>query len=426
MNKQEKVRQIQHAMNTALCGLEDDPFLARRAIAQAKAKAKPKKKVSVKLVLLFVLLLAGIAATATTLLWQDYVPQMKQAEQELGDYAQWPAARRIQLAKDLAAMGYLPESEDTLLLASETAAAQEKADAADRLMCKLTGQDDVREVHSSLITYAVLGHEDTWAPEQRAWWNSILQQNTDAQSPDTLLAPCAEAVSEQDAIAIARAAIQAAYGFDDRFMDSMRPVADFYVTAQRPDYKRWNVQFKQYREGSDTYLEKVYSAVVDENGEVIADPDTGIAHPAESAARTRTSAAGAAKGLPPSVTAVYEQYGRLAGGKSIWALSLQEKADWLGGDNGVPGEEDLSETEAVQIACDRLASIGYDMASYQKSVWYKTGDPLAQGVSRGGPVYIVFFLDDSDNPTSAFSVTIDAITGKVDGTDTPMPLSANP
>ena len=107
-------------------------------------------------------------------------------------------------------------------------------------------------------------------------------------------------------------------------------------------------------------------------------------------------------------------------------MSLQEKADWLGGDNGVPGEEDLSEAEAVQIACDRLASIGYDMASYQKSVWYKTGDPLAQGVSRGGPVYIVFFLDDSDNPTSAFSVTIDAITGKVDGTDTPMPLSANP
>lgn len=85
----------------------------------------------------------------------------------------------------------------------------------------------------------------------------------------------------------------------------------------------------------------------------------------------------------------------------------------------MPGEEDLSEAEAVQIACDRLASIGYDMASYQKSVWYKTGDPLAQGVSRGGPVYIVFFLDDSDNPTSAFSVTIDAITGKVDGTDTP-------
>lgn len=63
---------------------------------------------------------------------------MKQAEHELGDYAEWPAARRIQLAKDIAAMGYLEESEDTRILSNETAAGQDRVAVADRLMLKLT------------------------------------------------------------------------------------------------------------------------------------------------------------------------------------------------------------------------------------------------------------------------------------------------
>ena len=58
---------------------------------------------------------------------------MKQSEYELGDYVEWPAARRIQLAKDIVAMGYLDESEDTQILSSETTAEQDKAAAADHL-----------------------------------------------------------------------------------------------------------------------------------------------------------------------------------------------------------------------------------------------------------------------------------------------------
>lgn len=273
----------------ATSGVQPNPYLAQRVLAAARDEGVPvvKKKLSLGLVFILILLLTGTVALAATLLWQDYVPQMKQTEHDMGNYVEWPATRRIQLAKDIVAMGYLDESEDTLILSSETATEQDKAAAADRLMLKLTGLEDVKEIHSTLITYAIMGHEDTWTPEQRVWWNGIVTMYGDDGATDTLIVPTKDVLSEQDAITIARAAIQEAYGFDDAYMSSLHPVANLYTTDERPDYKRWDIQFKKYREGSSTYIEKVYSAVVDENGEVIADPDVAIEHPKDSAARSK-------------------------------------------------------------------------------------------------------------------------------------------
>lgn len=272
----------------ATSGVQPNPYLAQRVLAAARDEGVPvvKKKLSLGLVFILILLLTGTVALAATLLWQDYVPQMKQTEHEMGDYVEWPATRRIQLAKDIVAMGYLDESEDTLILSSETATEQDKAAAADRLMLKLTELEDVKEIHSTLITYAIMGHEDTWTPEQRVWWNGIVTMYGDDGATDTLIVPTKDDLSEQDAITIARATIQEAYGFDDAYMSSLHPVANLYTTDERPDYTRWNIQFKKYREGSSSYVEKVYSAVVDENGEVIADPDVAIEHPKDSAARS--------------------------------------------------------------------------------------------------------------------------------------------
>ena len=341
---------------------------------------------------------------------------MKQTEHEMGDYAEWPATRRIQLAKDIVAMGYLDESEDTQILSSETTAEQDKAAAADQLMLKLTGLEDVKEVHSTLITYAIMGHEDTWTPEQRVWWQGIVSMHSDAGATDTLVVPTKEDLSEADAVAIAKAAIQEAYGFDDAYMSSLHPVANLYVTEQRPDYKRWDIQFKKYRDGSDNYLEKVYCAVVDENGEVISDPDVGIEHPAESVVRQKARSEEIANAENPEITKIYEQYGNMVGTRSIWRLTLAEKAEVLGDDNGIPRSEDISETEAVEIARKRLASLGYDLTGFEISVWYKVNDSFT---AMTNPVYVIYFVDDLDQPIKAFTVTINAVSGEVSKTYTP-------
>ena len=402
----------------ATSGVQPNPYLAQRVLAAARDEGVPvvKKKLSLGLVFILILLLTGTVALAVSLLWQDYVPQMKQTEHELGNYAEWPAVRRIQLAKDVVAMGYLDESEDTQILSSETATEQDKAAAADRLMLKLTGLEDLKEVHSTLITYAIMGHEDTWTPEQRVWWNGIVTMYGDDGAMDTLIVPTKDVLSEQDAIAIARAAIQEAYGFDDVYMNSLQPVANLYTTDERPNYKRWDIQFKKYREGSTSYVEKVYCAVVDENGEVISDPDVGIDHPAESVARLKARSEEIENAENPELTRIYEQYGSVVGTRSIWRLTLAEKAELLGNDNGIPRNEDISETQAVEIARKRLASLGYDLTSFEISVWYKVNTSAAELVD---PFYVIYFVDNLDQPIKAFTVTINAVTGDVYNTYTP-------
>ena len=409
----------------ATSGVQPNPYLAQRVLAAARDEGVPvvKKKLSLGLVFILILLLTGTVALAATLLWQDYVPQMKQTEHEMGDYVEWPATRRIQLAKDIVAMGYLDESEDTLIPSSETATEQDKAAAADRLMLKLTGLEDVKEIHSTLITYAIMGHEDTWTPEQRVWWNGIVTMYGDDGATDTLIVPTKDVLSEQDAIAIARAAIQEAYGFDDAYMSSLHPVANLYTTDERPDYKRWDIQFKKYREGSTSYVERVYCVVVDENGEVISDPDVGIGHPTESVARMKAHSEEIENTENPELTKVYELYGSVVDNRNVWCLTLAEKAEMLGNDNGIPRSEDIPETEAVEIARNRFASVGYDMIPYETSVWSKVSGTTEVASSTTDPLYVIYFLDDLDQPAKAFTVTISAATGEVIRTYTPGSVS---
>lgn len=412
----------------AASGVQPDLFLAQRVLNAANAERVGKggivvkRKMSIALMIAAVLMLSGIVAVAARLLWQDYVPQMTQTEHEMGDYVEWPATRRIQLAKDIVAMGYLDESEDAQILSSETATEQDKAAAADRLMLKLTGLEDVKEVHSTQITYAIMGHEDTWTPEQRVWWNGIVTMYGDDGATDTLIVPTTEVLSAEEAISVARAVIQEAYGFDDAYMSRLHPVANLYTTDERPDYKRWDVQLKKYREGSNTYIEKVYSAVVDENGEVISDPDVGIQHPAEKAAHSANTTM-VIEEEDRMIGKVYSQYGRQREGKSIWALSVEEKAIMLGGENRVPSGDSISEADAVRVARERLGAVGYDMRSFEVSVWYIADDSNTESAFLDKEVFVVYFIDDIVSPVRAYVVTVGAQTGTVVDTYTPGPAN---
>lgn len=416
----ENVKKVQKALNQDAAFIQPNPFLARRVlnIANENGGIAVKRKIPIALFVAIALMLAGAAAIAATLLWRDYVPQVKQAEHEIGDYAEWPDARRIQLAQDIISMGYVNEPDAAAVLQSGETTEKQKAAAADHIMLELTGLEDVREIYSTLITYSLMGHEDTWTAERRVWWNGIVNMYADAGAPDTPLVPDENDLSEEDAIAIAKAAVREVYGFSDDFMAGLRPVANLYVTDQRPDYKRWDIQLKKYRDGG-AYLEKVYSVVVDENGEVISDPDVGIDHPAEKAEQAASRSTEQEMAENPELAKVYKQYGSVAENQSIWRLPLEEKAMLLGDDNGIPGSKDITETEAVQIAGNRLASIGYSMASYQVSAWYKIYDLYAADASHQEPFYVIYFLDDIDEPAKAFSVTIDAATGEVLDTYTP-------
>lgn len=414
----------------ATSGVQPNPYLAQRVLAAARDEGVPvvKKKLSLGLVFILILLLTGTVALAATLLWQDYVPQMKQTEHEMGDYVEWPATRRIQLAKDIVAMGYLDESEDTQILSSETATEQDKAAAADRLMLKLTGLVDLKEVHSTLITYAIMGHEDTWTPEQRVWWNGIVTMYGDDGATDTLIVPTKDVLSEEDAIRIARVALQEAYGFDDACMDSLTPVADMYVTDENPDYKRWHIAFKKYREGSSTYEEKIYPVVVDENGEVIEDLEIGVLHVKDQAA---TSRAYEERRNAPYMQ-LYLRYFEEQNSDFFWTWPYEVKAAYsaemlpltkdleslnaeiattLVYRYGTPSEEKVQYSQALQYAQNTLSEV-YKLTASEIECYnqvyeaYDVTDPA-------NPKWKFVFVNPDDWYGTYYRVHIDANTGEV-------------
>ena len=187
-------------------------------------------------------------------------------------------------------------------------------------------------------------------------------------------------ITEAEAVAAARAAILSAKELAPDALDAAQPVADLYVTQQQPDRPRWNVQFKFFREGSDSYVERVYSAVVDaRSGEVLSDPDTGVPHPDEAAAQQ--SAARPDTPLFQAIDAMAESVQRDIASFGAWPLSLKaeyardiaprvraivDSGDLTPLDNGagpnlyviaaaaydygLPGEGDLAQEDALERA----------------------------------------------------------------------------
>lgn len=426
----EHVKRVQEALDQDAAFIQPDPYLAQRVLNQARREGEKtvKKKISVALIIAIALMLSGAVAVAAALLWQDYVPQVKQAEHELGDYVEWPADQRIKLANDLLSMGYVNESEAAAVLVSEDATEEEKALAADQMMLELTGLDDVKEIHSSFITYAIMGYEDTWTPEQRVWWNGIVTMYGDDGATDTLIVPTDNDLPEEEAVAIAKAAVKEAYGFDDAYMAKLHPVANLYVTDERPDYKRWDIQLKLYREGSTSWAEKIYCVIVDENGEVIEDPDIGAPHIAEQAARTKALEE---KKKAPYLQ-LYLKYFEEQGSNFFWCWPYDVKAAYseeiipltnnleslseevaktIVYRYGIPSEDNIQYDQALQLTkrtvCDQYGLTSDEIEQY--STMYEAFDITDQSA----PKWKFVLINPDDWYGIRYRVHVDAITGEV-------------
>ena len=126
------------------------------------------------------------------------------------------------------------------------------------------------------ITYRVqVQNPDTFTPEERVWQQESDRSKPHNQADDTFVDPTNDDLPEAEAVAIAKSAILKAHGLPADALDHSRIVTNLYVTNARPDYRRWFIQFQVLKEGSDTYVERFYSCIVDQEGNVIADPDIG-------------------------------------------------------------------------------------------------------------------------------------------------------
>lgn len=380
MDERNVSERIVRAVDARLSGLTGDPWMARRVVARAQEQfPKRRKKRAVALIVAAVLALAGVGALAASLLWRDQAASMKQIEQSGGDYAGWSIEDKAALVRALVDSGHLMQGGETERLFDEGTPEAERHAIADALLLALTGQTAVEEISVDIITYAVMGAEDTWTPEERVWWQQLTRRfDGDDGADDTFIVPDDSVISEAQAVTAAREAILSARGLEEDALDAALPVADLYVTQQQPDRPRWNVQFKLFREGSDSYVERVYSAVVDaRSGEVLS--DTGATHPDEAAAQQ--IAARPDTPLLEAIDAMAESVQRDIASFPAWPLAL--KAEYArdiaprvraivdGGDlaplcrsedpdlyviaaaaydYGLPGEGDLAQEDALERA----------------------------------------------------------------------------
>lgn len=419
MDERNVSERIVRAVDARLSGLTGDPWMARRVVARAQEQfPKRRKKRAVALIVAAVLALAGVGALAASLLWRDQAASMKQIEQSGGDYAGWSIEDKAALVRALVDSGHLMQGGETERLFDEGTPEAERHAIADALMLALTGQTEVKEISVDIITYAVMGAEDTWTPEERVWWQQLTRRfNGDDGADDTFLVPDGSVISEAEAVAAAREAILSARGLEEDALDAALPVADLYVTQQQPDRPRWNVQFKFFREGSDSYVERVYSAVVDaRSGEVISDPDTGVPHPDEAAAQQ--SAARPDTPLFQAIDAMAESVQRDIASFGAWSLSLKaeyardiaprvraivDSGDLTPLDNGagpnlyviaaaaydygLPGEGDLAQEDALERAREAVRE-RFDLSQ--------------EALSRYTDVLVYFDATDPDAPLWRF------------------------
>lgn len=288
-----KNNRVQRAINNTLSSLYITERDAARLLDAAKGGKKVKKKLSVVMVMAMIALILTATAVAATLLWEKYVVDLKKTEKSIGTYGDWEINNKSDLIKSLMDMGYIVPSEETNMLLDPNTTEEQKNAIADSLMLKLTNQTDIREINADIITYAVFGPESTWTSEQRVWWHQVtnLFRNTQGDV-DTLVTARKDDLSQEQAIAIAKEAIIKGYGLPSDGLDKATPVADMYITKARPEYRRWMVQFQFFKEGTKDYLVKVYATVVDEHGQVIADPDVEMLLPEDSAKRAKTIVSG--------------------------------------------------------------------------------------------------------------------------------------
>lgn len=319
--------EIQQAVNTALSSLHVSERDAGMLLAQAKGGKKVKKKLSMAMILTIVTILITATAVAATLIWDKYVIDLKKREQSQGEYAQWEIQSKQDLIKSLIEMGYIQESDETRKLLDDTTNKDEQEKIADKLMMLLTNQTDIKEINADIITYSIFGPESTWTSEQRVWWQQVTNMFRNTESDiDSFVLPDKGDLPESQAIAIAKAAILKAYELPADALDKARPVANMYVTKERPDYRRWDIQFQIYKEGTSDYLERVYTAVVDMSGNVIEDPDLNVPN-LESMAENYKKELLRKEQLDQSpIIQIYQKYVKESGMTAIREWTIETKA----------------------------------------------------------------------------------------------------
>jgi len=384
-------------LRRALGSLSDElTAQSRRAVLmKIREKERPvvKNKFSVALIVAIVLTLLSTVALAVTLS-REYFEDVAQLQFESGYYEDWGLEEKKAMVAILQEYG----------LISEQAAAEMDSEAAiDAYMIDrygVEGSDRIDTIGLYSILETELGLIETWSLEQRTWYSDMMMRTgllKKGGEEGIFGVPEEQDVQPDEAVAIAKAAIIEAFELPENALDDHR--VDLSFETDSNDWARQNLYYI-----INFWGDEYYWCNVTRDGRIMdSTMDKFSLSPAEQVQRKREQEA--------------REAARPEGPAEQW--SLADKAKWLGGNNALPGENDITEAEAIAIAQRRLKDIGYDLPDYNVCVWYRLHDFYDDKEGPADPFYAVYFIDDPDAPLKTFCVLIDADTGAILQTYTP-------
>lgn len=348
-----------------------------------------KSKLSVAIILAIVLtLLSGVALAVT--LSRAYFEDVAVLQFESGYYEDWGLKEKKAMVAILEEHG---------LISAEQADKMTDEASIDSYMIErygVAGSDRMDTIGLYSILEKELGLIETWSLEQRAWYSDMMMQTgllRKGGEEGIFGVPDQSDIQPDEAVAIAKAAIIESFGLSENALDNHR--VDLSFETDSTDWERQNLYYL-----INFWGDEYYWCNVTRDGRIMdSTMDEFSLSPAEQVQRKQ------------------EEEAQPAGPIDQW--SLADKAKWLGGNNAVPSENDITESEAVSIAQQRLKSIGYDMSGFNVCVWYHLDNYYVEKDGPADPFYTVYFKDSIDSPNQVFTVMIDADTGVVLNTFTP-------
>lgn len=354
-----------------------------------------KSKMSVVLVLAIVLTLLSTVALAVTVS-REYFEDVAILQFESGFYEDWGLNEKKAMVDILKEYGLLSEVQ------TKNMTDEPSIDAYMIERYGVEGSDRLDTIGLYSILERELGLIETWSLEQRAWYSDMMMKTgllKKGGEEGIFGVPSEDDVQPDEAVSIAKAAIIEAFGLSENALDNHR--VDLSFETNSTDWERKHLYYI-----INFWGDEYYWCNVTRDGRIMdSTMDQFSRSPAEQVEQKRKEAESAKAYEITLPQGTSEQW------------SLAEKAQFFGGDNGLPGVNDITEEEALDIALARFASIGYDLQSYKTSIWYKLFDaftePVVPAADAMNPFYVIYFSDDLEAPTQVFSIIIDADTGEI-------------
>lgn len=383
------------------------PMATRRAVlTRVRERKKPvmRSKFSIALIIMIVLMLLSTVALAVTLS-REYFEDVAQLQFESGYYEDWGFEEKKMMVDILREYGLISEEQSKLL---DTEA------EIDALMIERYGVEGSNRM-DTIGLYSILEIElgliETWSLEQRAWYSDMMMRTgllKKGGEEGIFGIPEMNDVQPEEAISIAKAAIIDAFGLPEGALDNHRIELSFETDSN--DWERNNLHYI-----INFWGDEYYWCNITRDGRIMdSTMDSFSRSPSEQFEQKRKE----------EEKAKVAEVLRPHGAADLW--SLEDKMQYLGENNGIPSEGDISEAKAVEIAKQRLKDIGYELAGYEVSVWYKIyDDPYNAAPVTDQPFYVIYFIDDLEAPFNVFSVAIDAASGEILNTFTPKTMPQN-